>query len=236
MAGDDLVQFYCVPEFFNVIPHPKPASKYIAPWFKSVKPVNENIRDTVGAKVMTAKKCMPMLDAMTAGWVIPLYADVNIRTNDDCSLFDFGNNDIGPVVETHTVGQLGGKTSPTFPGDAIKFINPWVVKTADGISSLFMPPVNHFDKRFTCLTGLVDTDRYAKQVNFPAIWHLANHDDIVPAGTPLVTMIPVRRSDLAIEVEPRPMTDEEALFIRETEMKQISRRHVYSHELREPRK
>lgn len=236
VVGDDLIEFYCDPALYDIIPHPRPASKHIAPWFKAVKPVCEHGRDSFGAKGLTAKKCMPLLDAMTAGWVIPLFGDVNIRTNDDLSLLEAGGNPIGPIVEGHPVAQLGGKTSPTYPGDAIKFINPWVIKTADGVSSLFVPPLNHFEKRFTCLSGLVDTDRYAKQVNFPAVWHAPDFDDIVEAGTPLVTVIPVRREDLAQTATVRKMTKAEADHIEKLNLTQRSRRSVYSEELRDPRK
>lgn len=236
VAGDDLIEFYCVPELYDVIPHPRPAAKCIAPWFKGVKPVMEDGRDEFGAKGMSAKRCMPLLDAMTAGWIIPLFGDVNIRTNEDISLLEASMNGLGKIVEGHPVNQLGGKASPTYPTEAIKFINPWVIKTAAGVSSFFMPPVNHFDKRFTCFAGLVDTDNYPKQVNLPAVWHLGNFDDIVPAGTPLVTVIPVRRTDLEHDAKVRPMSKKEKQEIEIIEKKQQSRRGVYSHELREPRK
>lgn len=235
VAGDDLIEFYCDPKLFDVIPHPRPASKSVAPWFKQIKPISDEIRDQFDAKSKTAKRCSPLIDAMTAGWIIPLFGDVNVRTNGDCSLIEAGPNELRPPASFHSVEQLGGADSP-FPGPAIKFINPWVIKTAAGVSSFFMPPVNHFDKRFTCFSGLVDTDKYPKEVNFPAIWHIADHDDVVPAGTALVTVIPVRRADLAFEARPRKMTKREADEIGVIHLKQSSRRGVYTDELREPRK
>jgi hypothetical protein len=236
VAGDDVIEFYCDPALYDVIPHPRPAAKSIPSWFKAIKPVTETGRDQFDGKGFTAKKCMPLLDAMTAGWIIPLFGDVNVRTNDDCSLIDTGNNPLGPIIEGHPLDQIGGKTSPTYPGHALKFINPWVIRTADGVSSLFMPPLNSFEKRFTCLAGMVDTDRYPKQVNFPAVWHLSDFDEVIPAGTPLVTVIPVRRADLAQDATVRKMTREEAEHIDLLHKKQISRRSVYTDELREPRK
>jgi hypothetical protein len=236
VAEDDLIQFYCDPALFDVIPHPTPASKCIAPWFKSIKPIVDTGRDQFDAKGMSAKKCMPLLDAMTAGWIIPLFGDVNVATNDDCSIIDAGKNPLGPIIESHSLSQLGNKTSPTYPGHAIKFINPWIIKTKPGISSFFMPPVNHFEKRFTCFSGLVDTDAYAKQVNFPAIWHINNHDDVISAGTPLVTVIPVHRDDLEYKATPRKMTKEEFEFADTLGKKQQSRRHVYTNEVRANRK
>lgn len=233
-----IIEFYCHPDYFDFIPKPVPASKKIADWFKKIPPVmsNGSRRFNTGAKSLTAKKCMPMLDAMSLGFTIPLGGDVNIRTNKDRTLLEAGENGRSQWVEFHDIGQLGGNTFPGAPTTPIKFINRWVIKTAPGYSTLFVPPINHFDSRFTCLSGLVDTDTYAKEVNFPALWHLANYDDVVPAGTPLVTCFPIKRSDVDIDIEPRVMTEEELNYIKTIEKCQHSRDYVYTNELRANRK
>jgi hypothetical protein len=99
-----------------------------------------------------------------------------------------------------------------------------------------MPPINYFDKRFTCLTALVDTDTYQKEVNFPAVWHLSDFDDVLPAGTPLVTCIPIKRSNMEIDTTPREMTEKEARYINSIAKSQCSRDSVYTDELRAKRK
>lgn len=227
----ELIEFFCEPEDFGVIPPPVPAYKMMPEWFKRI-PVSTNAaRDHMGGKVLTAKKCLPMIDAMSAGFIMPLFGDVNVRTNADCSLIEVGGGIIGPVIEFHKNFQLGGKSSPSHPGPAIKFINRWVVKTAPGYSVLFMPPLNHIEPRFTCFSGLVATDRYPKQVNFPGIWHAKNHDEILPAGTPLVVCIPIKRSDIPRTAPVREMTAKERREIQVLQKCQQSRRGVYSNEL-----
>jgi hypothetical protein len=233
----DIIEFYCSVEDFNVIPEPYPAFKNMPDWFKKIPTtMGAKHRDHFGAHGQTAKKCMPLVDAMSVGFIIPLFGDVNIRTNSDGSLIDASTNPYGRVVEFHGKEQLGGKTSPTYPGDAIKFVNRWFIKTAPGYSTLFIPPINHIEPRFTCLGGLVDTDKYPRPINFPAIWHLKDYDDILPAGTPLVTCIPIRRSDMPRESIVRKMTDKELLDNDNVKKKQDSRRSVYTNELREPKK
>lgn len=229
-----LIEFYCDPKFFGVIPEPVPAYKMMPDWFKKI-PTSISARDQMGAKAMTAKKCIPMLDVMSMGFIIPLFADVNIRTNKDGSLIEAGHNPLDAVINFHDMQQLGGKTSPSFPGPAIKFINKWVIKTAPGYSTMFIPPLNVIEPRFTCFSGLVDTDKYPKEVNFPGIWHIKDHDDILPAGTPLVTCIPIKRSDMPRSANVRKMTEKEARDIEKIHLKQVSRRNVYTHELREER-
>ncbi|MFZ6813533.1 DUF6065 family protein [Undibacterium sp. Rencai35W] len=232
----DLMEFYCDPELFGVIPEPVPAIKMVPDWFKKIRPTSNSGRDQFGSHGATAKKCMPLVDAMGVGFIIPLWGDTNVRTNGDGSLIEVGGNPLGPIIEFHNKEQLGGKSSPTYPGPAIKFINHWVIKTAPGYSTLFMPPLNHIDPRFTCLSGLVDTDKYPKEVNFPAIWHAKNHDAMLSAGTPLVTCIPMRRKDLRGNCKPRAKTQRESAEIEQLKMKQQSRMGVYTNELREPRK
>jgi hypothetical protein len=83
---------------------------------------------------------------------------------------------------------------------------------------------------------LVDTDKYPKEVNFPAIWHTPNFDDYIPAGTPLVQVIPIRRSDASRKPRVRQMTKKEFSDIDKIRKKQDMRRSYYTDELREPRK
>lgn len=233
-----VIEFYCHPDFFDFIPKPVPASKKIAEWYKKIPPVLSTgaRRHNTGAKALTAKKCMPMLDAMSLGFTIPLGGDVNVRTNKNRSLIEVGIENRSNWVEFHDMAQLGGNTFPGFPTAPMKFINRWVIKTAPGYSTLFVPPINHFDNRFTCLSGLVDTDTYCKEINFPAVWHLADFDDVLPAGTPLVTCFPIKRSDVDVDINPRVMSKEEFKYIATIDKCQQSRDGVYTNELRATRK
>lgn len=229
------MEFYCHPNYYGLIPEPKPAAKYVADWFKKIPPYLER-RDTFGSKVMTAKKCIPMLDAMSLGYVIPLQADLQVITNSDRTHIEITNPPGIKVAEFHDLDQLNRETAPGTPASPIKFVNHWVIKTAPGYSTMVIPLVNSFDKHFTCLSGLVDTDKYPKEINFPAIWHTPNFDDCIPAGTPLVVVFPIRRKDIPKDPVVRKMTDKEFKAIDKIKMLQDMRHHVYTKELREPRK
>jgi hypothetical protein len=204
-----IIEFLCEEKDFGVIPEPVSAFKMIPDWFKSIKNNTPN-RDQFGGKGMTAKKCIPMLDAMSIGFIIPLWGDVNVRTNAANTLIEVSSNPLGPIIGFHGPEQLGGGNNiVTGKQPAVKFINRWIVKTAPGYSTLFVPAINHIEKRFTLLSGLVDTDTYPKVVNFPGSWNIGGFDDILPAGTPLVSCIPIRRKDMVRESIPRLMTREE---------------------------
>jgi hypothetical protein len=237
-----LIEFLCSEEDFGNIPEPIPASKLMPQWFKDIKPAatDKGNRDQYGGVAMSAKKCSPLLDALSLGYIIPLWGDINIRTSaegETNQFIELGGNWFGMVASFHSPSQLGGNTNKLTKGmPAVKWINRIVIKTAPGYSTLFIPPIGHIEPRFTCLPGLVDTDRYPKEVNFPALWHAMGHDAIVAAGTPLVTCIPIRRSDMGRDARLRAMTKLEAKTIGDIGRRQASRRHVYTDELREPRK
>lgn len=229
-----VIEFYCHPDVYGVIPEPRPAAKYVPEWFKKI-PQELNTKDRFQNPAMTAKKCLPLLDAMTLGYVIPLAGDTRIKTNADCSIIKADNPPAFPTVEFHSIDQLGGKSAPGFPAPPIKFINRWVIKTAPGWSVLILPVINHLQTDFTCLAGVVDTDKYPKEINFPAVWHTPNFDGSLKAGTPLVTVIPFKRNSWPKDPVVRAMSDSEFKEIGRIDRVQGSRNSYYTKELREPR-
>lgn len=229
----DVIEFYCHPQWFGVIPEPKPAVKHLPEWFRVIPPIDKERRDEYGDFVMSAKKCFPMLDAMSLGFVIPLCGDLHIMVNNDLTEMKFTNPPNGlRLADSHDIRQLGGESGPGFPINPIKFVNHWVIKTAPGWSTLFIPPINHIGSPFTCLGGLVDTDKYPKEVNFPAIWNVPGFDGIISAGTPLVTAIPIKRDSFGKKPKTRRMTDDEFKLIEKIGKQQKTRKHVYTNELR----
>jgi len=233
--GNDVMEFYCHPEFEGVIPEPRSAVKFLPKWFKDLSPTYDpGRRDIFGNPTMTAKKCLPMLDAMSLGFTIPLSGDLHITTNHNCSQIEIKNPPGFVVAEFHDAGQVGGRSALGIRhGNPVKFINRWVIKTKPGWSTLFIPPLNYFDQPFRCLGGLVDTDVYPKEVNFPAAWLIPDFDDSIVAGTPLVTAIPIKRNSFNNKKPKiRSMEKSELDKINKIQKAQQSRAHHYTWELR----
>ena len=228
-----IIEFLCDERYIGVAPPPFPAGQGMPEWFKKIPPYSKSKKDSLGRKAMNSKKCIPMIDAMSLGFIIPLAIDQHIKSNHDCSKVEFGptSSEFDRGLEFHHVEQVGGK-SEIFKGDAIKFINPWVVKTAPGWSSLFLPCLNGLDSRFTCLSGMVDTDKYPKQVNFPGVWTKPDFDDHLPAGTPLITIIPIKRSTIVTDYDVREFNSSEIKEIDRIRKCQATRNHYYTKELK----
>lgn len=234
--GNEIIEFYCHPSLEGTIPEPKPAVKTLPDWFKDLSPVfgEEDERDTFGNRKMSAKKCLPLLDAMSLGFTMPLCADLYVRSNHNNSQIQVQNPPGIVACEHHEAGQVGGPNAiKPKHGNPLKFINYWIIKTAPGWSTLFIPPINHFNKEFTCLSAVVDTDVYPKEVNFPALLNITDADFRIPAGTPLVTAIPIKRNSFNNKKAPvRTMTDKEFKQIEKMNRIQGNRTHYYTYELR----
>lgn len=241
--GNDVIKFYCPKQLEGVLIEPKPAVKCLPEWFKSLSPhATQGLdgkmppRDQFGEPTMSAKKCLPMLDAMSLGYTIVTSGDVRIITNNNRSKIDVVNPPEMRLIEFHSINQIGGiqsKGAPGWPADAIKFINHWYIETAPGWSTLFISPINQMNPHFTCLGGLVDTDKYPKEVNFPAIWHTPNFDGTIPSGTPIITAIPIKRNSFSRKPKITKITKKQQERIDKIGTKQRMRNHVYTQELRE---
>lgn len=235
-----VIEFMCEEKFRGIIKEPEPAYKHIAEWWKKIParlPLSPDVpRDQFGAPAMTAKSCLPLLDGMGLGYTMVLAADVHVRTDRDGKFLDTRSGPTFNGASKHDHKQLG-KDYETYPCPAIKFHNPWMIRTRPGYSTLFIPPLNHTEeKRFVCMGAVVDTDTYDKQVNFPGLWFVRDYDGIVKAGTPLVTAIPFKRADVPRDMLVRTMTAAEEYEIEKKAKIQNARSHFYTHELREPRK
>ena len=184
--------------------YPVPAAKMVPDWYRKMPTYTDdkivdkrkNFTDDTNS---TAKKCMPFFDAMTAGYLITLPADVNVRLEEDGShWFEWANNQ--DTVQFHPQIQL-----PNYPRNESrvhsypKFFHPWIIKTPPGYSSLFVSPI-HQDVPFKTLEGIVDTDTYHDVILFPFMFLDDKFEGLIPAGTPIVQVIPFKRESWKSEI------------------------------------
>ena len=153
----------------------------------------------------TVKRCPPFIDAMTAGFLIPLMCDLRFENGE--IVWD---NEIPPggavsfvrsPIGFHPPAQVTG--TPLFGADRflIKFHNLWTIRAPEGYAVMFTHPVNRLDLPFTTLTGLVDSDRYHDNwVHFPAHWHDPDFTGILPKGTPIAQCVPVKREKWTADI------------------------------------
>jgi hypothetical protein len=188
--------FRCATELDGILPRPIPAVLGLPEWYKALP--SKVFNPTMGGEDHTVKKCPPFIDAMTYGFLIPLAADVEVRNGEFTWKLEMPEGFSGEYshspIDFHDPSLIGG--TPFFDEDrfVIKFNNFWTIKAPEGYSVLFTHPVNRTDLPYTTLTGLVDCDVFCDSpINFPARWHDAGFNGVLPKGTPVAQCIPVKR-------------------------------------------
>ncbi|TIL76094.1 MAG: hypothetical protein E5Y65_23820 [Mesorhizobium sp.] len=201
------IRFSCRPEDHGVIAPPVAAKTVLPDWFRKLPPVDAQQASATN-NGLTVKRCMPFLDAMTTGWILPLAATVRLEVKDGGSAVDAGWEFDRVMVSNHGAHQVAG--NPKEPAPPCKFHNYWSIRTPPGWSCLFLPPLNRPAQPFECVAGIVDTDTYAAHIHFPFFATAPDGLYVIEKGTPLVQVIPFRREDAALKAEIQAETGAEA--------------------------
>mgnify|MGYP003119249256 FL=1 len=210
------IEFICQKDYVDLKQnYPKPIKLNIPEWFRKLDHSHHK---------QTVKGCMPFLDAISSGYVLETPQDLSLehgKLNNagvPYSSFVFGlskqnvrsqglnMNDAGYTRDSvHDIKQLEG--SPLVDKNRNlnfhKFYNPWKIKTPPGYSCLFTPPLNNRDDRFEIISGIVDTDTYPLEINFPFTMNgdkYPNYSGTIKRGTPYVQVIPFKRDKWKMKI------------------------------------
>tara|TARA_S200002703_G_scaffold86546_1_gene74574 strand:+ start:1083 stop:1814 length:732 start_codon:yes stop_codon:yes gene_type:complete len=189
---------------------PEPSVLSIPLWYKELKHSPE---------LKTVKGCIPFLDTLTTGYIIKMPIDYHLTHNlkKDGNRYAKGyteiydtagvnlntkeNNDAHPIIQ---VGKKCPFASKNKDLPFHKIYNPWTIKTPPGYSCLFLPPMNNSDDRFSIIPGIVDTDTFISEINFPIIINGDKYpmlETTIEMGTPLVQVIPFKREKWKMKVD-----------------------------------
>tara|TARA_R100000353_G_scaffold77388_1_gene58584 strand:+ start:741 stop:1427 length:687 start_codon:yes stop_codon:yes gene_type:complete len=180
---------FCATEkaMLDVWPHPKPANRFVPEEFKKLERFKEGNLHTP-----TLKTCVPFLDSLTMGYIIPFDQDYLVDPVE-------GDFSVTPASKEqldfgfHNKVQLPENMTKATGENAGKFINKWLIKTQPGYSCLFIKPMNRIETRFDIIAGVVDTDTYINTINFPFILNKRDEQFLIKKGEPMVQVIPFKR-------------------------------------------
>ena len=189
---------------------PKPASTALPSWYKKMplhmdgEKVTALAQSTTDVSNVTLKGCSPFLDGLTAGYMFVLPFDIEFRKKDD------GFFDIRWATEVTYVGSHGAEQTPGIPTpmggsqSVLKWRPRWRIITPKGYSALFTHPINRHDLPFRTFSGVVETDTYSLDVDFPFQILDDKFEDIsiLKKGTPICQVIPFKREDWKSESIP----------------------------------
>jgi hypothetical protein len=200
--------------------YPIPTKINIPDWYKKLE-------HTVLDK--TIKGCIPFLDTLTTGYLLKMPQDFYVHHNvenknekgeifmDSFQTFPLHDEkqklhekslNLNSGFDIHPTKQLGqsplihkNKNLPFY-----KILNPWKIKTPKGYSCLFVPPLNNTDDRFSIISGIVDTDVFPNEINFPIVINGDKYpilETTIKKGTPYVQLIPFKRDNWKMSVKDR---------------------------------
>ena len=205
----DKIQFVSTIESLESIEEclPKPAKHFIPKWFKDIPSENS----------MTVKVCPSFPDYFSQGYIIPMWTDVRMKVKDDLAKFELSAKRFS--FDVHKNEQMLDYKKATFNGIEGQFVFkancPWRIITPPGWSVLQLPLFYHFNKEWSVLPGVIDTDIHT-EINQQILYHGNGKDVVIKCGDPFVLYIPFKRSD-KLKHEVRNQTTEDYLrFDRDT--------------------
>jgi hypothetical protein len=174
---------------------PFPSKDCIPQWFKDTPKFlpNQPKVDRRGDPNTTVRNCMPFLDLMTAGYHIPFPCDVWIEREGPNTSVRWAQDQLLLFVQhdstrNNLLPEIAGHDPVLF-----KVVNPWIVKTPKGYSTIFQQPYGH-DLPFQSLESIVDTDKHPVGVNIPFAFK-KGFTGLIPKGTPFIQVIPFKREE-----------------------------------------
>ena len=142
-----VISFTCRPEDFGVIAEPRPAKAHLPDWFRRLPPVDKS-QLAASYSGLTVKRCMPFIDAMTTGCILPLAATVRLEIRDGgTDGHRPGGISTATMVSNHGAHQVAGQPGEPRCRPASSTTIGRSARRA-GWSCLFVPPLNRADAVF----------------------------------------------------------------------------------------
>jgi hypothetical protein len=195
----NIIKFTYIDDFHPYHP-PVPANKIIPEWYKNTDPyinmdkkphMNNDGSVTIGS---TIKKCMGVFDSMTMGYLVLSHTDVYVKNTETGPVYTWpGGNGLGfhPILQAPLHPSQNGYPFP-------KWNLPWSMKTPKDYSILCIPPL-HRSLPFSIMPGIIDSDRMSAPTNFPFTLNDVSWEGLIPAGTPVAQVIPIKRESWMME-------------------------------------
>jgi len=182
---------------FEVCEKPYPARNAIPNWWKDKNLTFENPNMPI-FNISTFKRCIPMLDVLTAGYIIPLHSDFEVAQDGNNTVINWAG--VRPVLEQHLVNKVDGLEIPEgYSKFVFKYITNWIIKTPPGYSTLITHPFGYKNLPFHLFSGIVDSDTFYGDINTPFALK-ENFSGIIPKGTPMMQVIPFKRETWKSEI------------------------------------
>lgn len=172
---------------------PLPSSSMIPDWYKNAPLFTDPKFNLNPYANVTFKKCAPILDTFTSGYIFPLWSDILVTQTES-----------GPMLKWCVYDQVadawnwphshGFEIPDGYSKTVFKYYHGWVIETPPGYSCLITSPMGYPNLPFKALNGIVDTDILKTSANSPFVVK-ENFEGIIKKGTPMFQLIPFKRDN-----------------------------------------
>jgi hypothetical protein len=217
-------------------PKPEPSSRSLPDWYRrQAGSVDEDAALAKGNSTGTIKRCMPIFDAMTAGYLLYFPMDVFVDATDPQKLtWSAPNSMIKYASEMFAVhaelqyDQYPVDTDVWHP-QLFRILPFWSAQTEEGFSTLVVHPLHRDNEPFKTVSGLIDTDAFSSDGHFSM--HIKKgFKGIIKQGTPFAQLIPIKRESWQMEIASE---DESTEFLLKQRLNVRSKfRHSYKEKFR----
>lgn len=190
------------PYFDAVAPKPYPAKNFLPEWYKNMPSYNADrngkrkLSVVTGTSSVTPKMCTPMYDSFATGYIIPLWADVEVGQDLGSPMLSWRTKamqfEMHGGVGRGNDGNTGLTTPEGYSPVVFKWMNGWDIRTPKGYSCLITDPYANENSPFKAIGAVIDTDKLTLSI-LPPFWVKEGFEGIVEKGTPMVQVIPFKR-------------------------------------------
>lgn len=187
---------------------PSPAIMSRPNWWKSMDKYSDEVEkifpEGMGhAYYSTARNCPALNDAFNFGYTIYLPYDIYFDATDSetigivppqVDVTSLGEENFQVVMINEPYQMRGFKPPEGFHHISLKMASLWGVKTEEGYSTWFTHPLGHEELPIRMIDSVVDTDKWPQRFPY-AFWIRKGFKGTIPAGTPMLHVIPFKREN-----------------------------------------
>jgi len=198
--SENLIEFIKLPlnGFVDNFPFPPPISaQETAPsWYKN-QPSSFSKEGEDRDANLTIKKCLPIFDAMTMGYLLLMPVDLYINTKNEEVEWHIGEEfshikDI--LISWHSSEQVSHYPSKSniYTNNLLRIMPMWMTKTPEGYSTLFTSPIHQSNIPIKAVEAVIDTDKFLP-VSRNVFFLEKGFEGVIKQGTPIAQVIPFKR-------------------------------------------
>lgn len=195
-----VIKFVCEDRDTTLLYPPVPSGKIIPYWYKTVPVELKKLMNYIDQDgVPTVKRCIPVLDYLTSGYVIKNSWEIIVKP-----VFKDGIKSFS--LECNRDRYVGAHPWHQAPVEILqnkchyfKINQQWMISTPPGYSCLIYQPHYLFNEHFSMLPAIVDTDKHNDFIGLIGYLKIEKEFVISP-GDPLVVIFPFKRQEWASEI------------------------------------